>query len=354
MLEIKGIYAGYGADSVVLHGVDLLLPAGQVTAVLGSSGSGKTTLLRVLAGLHTPDAGQALYQAAGQPAPEGVTQAAGQPAAPVDLLQLPIRERGIGLVPQEGALFPNLTVAQNVAYGLPEVGKRQAASHPRVLELLDLLGIAGLAQRFPHELSGGQRQRVALARALAPRPRLLLLDEPFSALDAQLRTQIRAEVFQILKEQRIPILLVTHDRSEALSAADQVAILEGGRVAQCGSAKEVYFHPNCAQVADFIGEGSLVPVEVVAGQMRLAPNSAGQCCYLRPEKMQLREPGPQSPRQQLVVARAIHFYGHSQLVEVAVGGSEDLIRVRVPAQQEISVGGQYELVFSEGAALTVV
>lgn len=333
MLEIKGILASYGTGSDVLQGVDLCLQAGEVTAVLGASGSGKTTLLRVLAGLHTASAGEAIF-----------TPPAGIAAESVDLLQLPIHLRGIGLVPQEGALFPNLTAAQNIAYGLTGVNKRQAATHPRVRELLELLGILGLGQRYPHELSGGQRQRVALARALAPRPRLLLLDEPFSALDAQLRIQIRAEVFQILKEQQIPILLVTHDRSEALSAADQVAILEAGRVAQCGSPREVYFHSTSVKVANFIGEGSLVPAQLIAGKMQLANCQTGELHYLRPETLGLCRAGKQTPPNQRVVVRGIRFYGHSQLVEVFSPISQTLISVRVPVQQEIVLGREYQLV----------
>ncbi|MCS4484579.1 ABC transporter ATP-binding protein [Gleimia sp. 6138-11-ORH1] len=334
MLEIKGIKANYGKGPEVLKGIDLQLQTGEVTAVLGASGSGKTTLLRVLAGLHTANAGEAIYS--------------DSETAPIDLLQLPIRSRGIGLVPQEGALFPNLTVAQNIAYGLRGVSKRQAAAHPRVKELLALLEIDTLAQRYPHELSGGQRQRVALARALAPSPRLLLLDEPFSALDAQLRTQVRAEVFQILRKQQIPILLVTHDRSEALSAADQVAILEDGLVAQCGSPREVYFQPVSASIARFIGEGSVIPNRLLCGGLQLLTQVTGDQCFIRPEQVQLRLADTAVPQEQLVVARSIHFYGHSQVVDVVARASGETISVRVPAQQEIILGGEYELVFSEG------
>ncbi|MDO5061119.1 MAG: ABC transporter ATP-binding protein [Actinomycetaceae bacterium] len=339
MLEIKGIEAAYGSGPTVLNGLDLTLSDGEVTAVLGASGSGKTTLLRVLAGLHTPTAGQALFTLTGD-------------EIQVDLLQLPIRSRGIGLVPQEGALFPNLTVAQNVAYGLAGVSKRQAASYPRVNELLELLQITDLAARYPHELSGGQRQRVALARALAPRPRLLLLDEPFSALDAQLRTQIRAEVFQILRAQQIPILLVTHDRGEALSAADRVAVLEAGRVVQCGSPREVYFHPLSVSVARFIGEGSLIPNRLVRGQLRVDTLVNSDQCFIRPEQVRLRAASESATKAQLVVARSVHFYGHSQVVGVEEATTGVTVTVRVPVQQNIIVGGEYELVFSEDATET--
>ncbi|WP_370289232.1 ABC transporter ATP-binding protein [Nocardioides sp.] len=240
-LEIRGLEAGY-ARTAVLRGVDLVVERG-VTAVLGPSGCGKTTMLRAVAGFVRPAAGT--ITVAG-------TEVVGSGRA------VAARRRGIGYVPQEGALFPHLTVARNVAFGLPR-GERRS-SQARVAEALELVELAPeLAERYPHELSGGQQQRVALARALAPRPRLVLLDEPFSSLDASLREDTGRAVVRALEAAGAAAVLVTHDQGEALSLADQVAVMAQGRFLQVDSPTRIYLEPADPAVAAFLGHATLLP-----------------------------------------------------------------------------------------------
>lgn len=248
---MSGLCAGYPGDGSVvpvLHDVDLVVPEGELLAVLGPSGCGKTTLLRVLAGLMPASAGT--VELAGRQVVDGPSG-------------LPPERRRVGLVPQEASLFPHLDVAENVGFGLdpsrirlPVPWRRPVPE--RVAELLDLVGIPELAHRMPSELSGGQAQRVALARALAPEPDLVLLDEPFSALDASLRTRLRGEVRDILAARGATGLLVTHDQDEALSTADRVAVLNAGRIVQCDTPEEVYSRPASAWVARFVGTCSIL------------------------------------------------------------------------------------------------
>src|SRR3984885_2593469 len=209
-LVVTGLHKAFG-DHPVLTGLDLEVPAGSLTAILGPSGSGKTTLLRVLAGFERGDAGTVTIGGSVVDGPDA---------------HLAPQRRQIGYVPQEGSLFPHLTVAANVGFGLPP---RQRKG-PAIAELLDAVGLAGLGKRYPHELSGGQQQRVALARALAPRPNVILLDEPFSSLDAGLRASLRFDVMRILREQRATTVFVTHDQQEALSVADLAGVINGGPI----------------------------------------------------------------------------------------------------------------------------
>ncbi|HEX3650249.1 MAG TPA: ABC transporter ATP-binding protein, partial [Pseudonocardiaceae bacterium] len=241
-LEIEGLAMAFGATKV-LTDVSLRVPDRSITAVLGSSGSGKTTLLRIVGGFERPRA--------------GVVRLGGRvidgPGAHV-----PPERRGLGYVPQEGALFPHLTVAANVGFAL----RRRTRRAGRVGELLDLVGLADLRRRYPHELSGGQQQRVALARALALEPSVVLLDEPFSSLDAALRASVRAEIARVLRASATAVVLVTHDQQEALSLADQVAVLREGRIAQAGSPREIYANPVDPDLAAFLGEANLVHATV--------------------------------------------------------------------------------------------
>ena len=224
-LTVQQVTKAFGATTV-LTGVDLHVPAGSFTALLGPSGCGKTTLLRLIAGFDEPDAGTIAVA-------DRVVVGSGQ---------RPARSRGIGFVPQEGGLFPHLTVAANVAFGLP---RRQRKDRARIAALLDLVGLSpDLAERAPHQLSGGQQQRVALARALAPQPSLVLLDEPFSSLDAGLREETRAGVAAALSAAGATTVLVTHDQAEALSMADQVAVMRGGRLVQRTDPRTLYRRPS--------------------------------------------------------------------------------------------------------------
>ncbi|ANW63896.1 sugar ABC transporter [Mycobacterium sp. djl-10] len=234
-VEITGVTMAFGSRQV-LRGVDLHVPTGTVTAVLGPSGCGKSTLLRILAGFESPTAG--VVAVGGQTLVDGSTW-------------VPAHRRRIGLMPQEGALFPHLTVADNVAFGVGRMprGERAAA----VTRWLGVVGLDGMGDRLPHQLSGGQQQRVALARALAAQPRVLLLDEPFAALDAGLRVQVREDITAILRDTATTAVLVTHDQSEALSLADQVAVLLDGSIAQHGDPHTLYWHPRSLAVSRFVG-----------------------------------------------------------------------------------------------------
>ncbi|HWD10035.1 MAG TPA: ABC transporter ATP-binding protein, partial [Actinomycetota bacterium] len=241
-VTITGLHKSYGSVPV-LAGLDLSVEAGLLTAVLGPSGSGKTTLLRVLAGFERADAGQ--LSIAGECVDGG-----GRWVAP--------EKRRVGYVPQEGCLFPHLSVAANIGFGLAK-GPGRRDRNRRVGELLELIGLDGMGERRPHELSGGQQQRVALARALAPRPRIVLLDEPFASLDTGLRATLRDDVREVLRAEGTTTVLVTHDQDEALSIADVVAVMRHGRIVQAGSPRELYDAPADAEVATFLGMANLVP-----------------------------------------------------------------------------------------------
>ena len=242
-LAVAGLDKSFGAHQV-LSGLDLDVPAGSLTAILGPSGSGKTTLLRILAGFEHADAG---------------TVRIGSALADGPGVFLPPERRRIGYVPQEGSLFPHLTVAANVAFGLNRRKWGRERRSKRCADLLEAVGLGGLDRRYPHQLSGGQQQRVALARALAIQPEVVLLDEPFASLDANLRASVRADVQQLLKESGTTSVLVTHDQDEALSTADRVAVLRDGRIAQCAAPQELYSCPVDADMARFIGEANLIP-----------------------------------------------------------------------------------------------
>jgi iron(III) transport system ATP-binding protein len=244
-LAVRGAGKSFG-DLKVLDGVDLTIPAGSFTAILGASGSGKTTLLRILAGFERLDRGQVLL------GPEVVDDGRH--------VFVPSERRRIGYVPQEGALFPHLSVGRNIAFGL----RRSPHRRERVKELIEMVGLEGLGRRYPHQLSGGQQQRVALARALATDPEIVLLDEPFSSLDASLRASVRGEVHDVLRRTGATSILVTHDQDEALSMADQVAVLRHGVIAQLDSPAGVYQRPLDPALARFLGESNVLHATVGA------------------------------------------------------------------------------------------
>lgn len=216
-----------GADAVALTEASLDVADGGFATVLGPSGSGKTTLLRCIAGFESPD--------------DGVITLAGRTLDSPSTSSVRPHQRGIGIVPQEGALFPHLTVAQNIGFGLNRASRKE--KRDRVEALLELVGMPGLDGRRPHQLSGGQQQRVALARALAPEPKLILLDEPFSALDAKLRVELRDEVRALLRGVGATAMLVTHDQSEALAMADHLIVLRDGAIVAAGEPHDVYDRP---------------------------------------------------------------------------------------------------------------
>ncbi len=244
LLELKSVTKRYG-DHLAVGDVNLSVPAKSRTAIVGPSGSGKTTLLRIISGFETPDSGQVLLDGS-------------------DLTRIPAHRRGIGYVAQEGALFPHLSIADNIGFGLE---RSDPTRRVRITELMDLVGLpATMRDRRPHELSGGQQQRVALARALARKPKLMLLDEPFSALDAGLREAMRDMVGDALKAAGIASILVTHDRAEALSFADHLAIMRDGALIQAGTPEALYREPADAMTARFLGDALIIDADIEDGR----------------------------------------------------------------------------------------
>ena len=327
-LSLHGIYKSFGTTPV-LNGVDLDVPAGSLTAVLGPSGCGKTTLLRLLAGFAEPDAGTISFD----------DRLAFGPGASV-----PARRRRVGYVPQEGALFPHLTIAANVTFGLARRDRRPGAALTRLLLLVGL--DPAIAGRFPHELSGGQQQRAALARALAPDPAVVLLDEPFSSLDAGLREDTGRAVRRALHATGATAVLVTHDQDEALSLADQVAVMRDGRIVQVDLPGEVYRQPVDAGVASFVGGAVLLPgtaegsqVTCALGQLSTAagsPSGAVQV-LVRPEQIVLGDTG--------VPARVIEvsYFGHDAAVRLELIPSGTPVIARTAGAETVEQGSLWHL-----------
>jgi iron(III) transport system ATP-binding protein len=315
-LTVTGLHKAFHRVKA-LNGASLTIEPGTLTAVLGPSGCGKTTLLRCVAGFDRPDHGEIRSG-------ERLLAGPGTHVAP--------HQRRIAVVPQEGALFPHLSVAANVAYGLGRSARRSG----RVDEVLALVGLTGLGSRQPHQLSGGQQQRVAVARALAPKPALVLLDEPFSALDAALRVQLRQEIRDALAADGSTAILVTHDQDEALSIAGQVALMRDGQIVQTGSPEELYQRPADPWAASFIGEANLIPgtangttADSALGPITLAePIPAGRAVtvLVRPEQIQLR---PASGDSIPATVRAHQFHGHDSLITVE-SHTGTILTIRVP------------------------
>jgi iron(III) transport system ATP-binding protein len=336
-VTVEGICKSFG-ERAVLDGVSLHADAGSVTAILGASGSGKTTLLRLVAGFDGADAGTIDLGGRVVEAPRAF---------------VPPERRAIGYVPQDGALFPHLTVGGNVSFGL-RGGRRGGTAQRRVEELLALVGLAGFEKRVPHQLSGGERQRVALARALASGPALVLLDEPFSSLDVELRTSMRREVVEVLRRTGVTAILVTHDQDEALSIADRVAVLQHGTIVQCDEPAVLYTRPVNGEVARFVGHGNLLlgrlengVVRSVLGDISVelgtpAPEPCAVGVLVRPEQIDL-EHGSSAPRG---VVTSREFHGHDVLVAVRLDepawgpdpagrpGFEILVRLQGPQAPE--------------------
>ncbi len=319
VLRIEGVRKSYGGPDVLTR-VDLTVPSGAVMALLGGSGCGKTTLLRLIAGFEAAQAGRIVLG-------ERVLEAPG--------IHVPAEQRHIGYVPQEGTLFPHLTVAANVGFGLTRAERRGG----RVAEALELTGLTGLEARYPSDLSGGQQQRTALARALAPRPGLILLDEPFAALDMALRRSVCADVVALLRANGATAILVTHDPQEAFASADLVAVMRRGTVAQCADPATLYRAPVDAEVARLTGETIFLDAtlrdgcaETVLGRVRVQRCSAGAAkasVLLRPEQVRIAASGE---GVQVRVSSRV-FRGDHTLVSVQIGGTE--LAIRLPGLAEV-------------------
>ncbi|WP_214325650.1 ABC transporter ATP-binding protein [Nonomuraea sediminis] len=311
-VEFRGLRREFG-KTVALDGLDLTIEPGEFVALLGPSGCGKTTALRCVAGFERPDSGAVLVDGK-------------------DVTDVPANKRDAGMVFQSYSLFPNLNARDNVSFGL-RVRKVPAATRAaRAQELLELVGLPGYADRFPHEMSGGQQQRVALARALALEPRVLLLDEPLSALDAKVRVTLREEIRRIQLDLGITTIFVTHDQEEALSIADRVAVLRDGRLEQCGPPAEVYDRPATPFVAEFVGTMNHLAGQVSGDQVtvlgQLLPVDGSHSgdpavdVLIRPEAVQV-SPDPDG-RAEIIAAS---FRGASVRLRVSLEGGEVLADV---------------------------
>lgn len=329
-VEVKNLNQAYGARKV-LNDISFKLEPGAIACLLGASGCGKTTVLRCIAGFERVASGEVLLDGV-------VASRAG--------FRLPPESRHIGMVFQDYALFPHLTVAGNVSFGLRRAGGiNDAARDRRVNELLDTVGLSGLAKRYPQELSGGQQQRVALARALAPRPSLMLLDEPFSNLDVEMRERLAIEVREILKSQNTTAILVTHDQNEAFTFADEIGIMRGGQIAQWATPYALYHEPASREIAEFIGHGVFLPgivvdekrVQLEVGELNAdapLPAAPGTTVdvLLRPDDI-LHDDA--SPLQATVIAKA--FRGAQFIYSLELPGGSRVLSL-VPSHHNHAVG----------------
>ena len=324
LLEVEGLTRRFdSADAPAVRNVSLSVGRDEVLALLGPSGCGKTTTLRMIAGFEQPDAGSIRLRGR-------------------DITHLPPEQRGIGFVFQDYALFPHLTVLDNVRFGLRGMTRSQAKA--RAAEMLALVGLEAFARRRPHELSGGQQQRVALARTLAVAPPLVLLDEPFSNLDAAMRVETRQEVRRLLRKTGSAAILVTHDQEEALALADRIAVMDGGRVTQIGTPDDIYRNPATVFVASFIGRSNIVTgtangmdAETSFGRLPLSRAANGSVTLaVRPEQIML-EPDPKGSAS--IVGR--EYRGHDQLYWVQEG-ERCLLVISGPGAQ-IDIGARVRM-----------
>lgn len=327
-LETKDIARTFADGTRALKPTSLSIPRGQTVVLLGPSGCGKTTFLRIIAGLEKPDpGGRVMFDND-------------------DVTTTEIEHRNIGMVFQSYALFPNMTVSENIGYGLKLRKVAEADKAGRVKEMLALTGIESLAERRIDQLSGGQRQRVALARAVAIRPRILLLDEPLTALDAALRERLRTELDQLLRSLGITTVYVTHDQAEAMVLADRIVVMRQGEIVQSGSPRDIYFEPANRFVAEFIGAANVLAGPVTDGKIRLkggtiplATSQPNATIMLRPEAIRIDEPGRCSWGG---IVASVAFLGDRQRLTIAEA-SELPILVEASNSESIKAGDQVGL-----------
>jgi sulfate transport system ATP-binding protein len=289
-IAVRGLSKRFG-DFQAVADVSFEVPAGQLVALLGPSGSGKSTILRIIAGLESPDAGEVALTGE-------------------DATAVPVQQRGVGFVFQHYALFRHMTVRQNVAFGLEVRGSNKREVRERVDRLLHLVQLHGYADRFPSQLSGGQRQRVALARALAPEPKVLLLDEPFGALDAKVREELRTWLRRLHDEAHVTSLFVTHDQQEAFEVADRVIVLNQGHVEQVGPPQDLYEFPASPFVAEFLGAINVLPVELIRALGHDEDGATGHddptaSAYIRPHDLDIERRRNGRPSWPARVARLV-------------------------------------------------
>jgi iron(III) transport system ATP-binding protein len=337
LLEIKNLSKRFHRiGTPTVNDVNFSLEAGKIVALLGPSGCGKTTTLRLIAGFEQPDAGEIRLE----------NRALFGPG-----IDLPPEARGIGFVFQDYALFPHLSVLENVVFGLHHLPKSERLERAR--DVLALVGLLVFQDRAPHQLSGGQQQRVALARALAPRPKLILLDEPFSSLDAQLRASTRLEVRRILEKIGATALLVTHDQEEAMAFADRLIVMRDGRIEQEGSPERVYAQPRTAFVANFLGRTNLIPgratgmsCKTIFGEITLeSPANGPIMLSIRPEDLKFAETNGLNAT---VIAR--EFKGHDITYALESDGLQLIVQTDHTCALNV---GDYTQVRLEGPAIPV-
>ena len=329
-LDVSHLSVNFG-DRTVINDLSFTLQAGEIASLLGPSGCGKTTLLRAIAGLLQPREG---------------TIRLGTQLVGLSSVVLPPNKRRTGYVPQQGALFPHLNVAQNIAFGLSKKEFSQAEISKTISEMLALIGMSGYENQMPSELSGGQQTRVALARALAIKPKMVLLDEPFSALDAELRNELRSEVVALLRAQGTTAILVTHDREEALVSSDKVVLMRDGKIAQYGSPEEVYESPISPSVAVSTGDALVLSAHQAkdgstsyALSSLGAPTSAASAGHgyvvIRPEEISVSKSSAAGVAGTLI---QLDYYGHDAMLVVKLSDSSEVIRARVAGPMDFSVG----------------
>ncbi len=323
MIEVEGVSKSFpvkgGKDVEALRSISLSIGDNEFFTLLGPSGCGKTTLLRLIAGFEQPSAGRIRLDGK-------------------DVAGLAPQKRPVNTVFQSYALFPHMSVAQNVAFGLEMLGTAKDVIRARVGEALEMVRLADFANRMPAQLSGGQQQRVALARALAPKPRVLLLDEPLSALDLKLRKQMQSELKRLQHETGIAFVLVTHDQEEALAMSDRIAVMRSGDVLQIGVPRDIYNNPASIFVADFIGESNLIPGSEIGRE-------AGLTLSVRPERLVLRREGGRAGG----TVEAVTFLGLDTVTDIVLAGGTR-VRARTREDSAFRPGEPVRIDWPEGAA----